>query len=389
MGYIIFMLLLMMGYGLVARPVTVLCHELGHAIPVLLFTGQKTSIYVGSYGDQQRSFRVPAGLLDIWFTYNPLTWQRGLCVPPNKSLTVNQQILFTLGGAFVSLIIAVISWYFIFMRPVEGALALGLFILLGSSVVDLIGSLNPSNRRMRIASGQLLYNDGQALKRLFKYRKQVESASAGMNHYREKRYAEAAPLLQAALAGGYKDESVYRVAISSYVQVNDYTSARELVDEFVTGYTMNTNDHLNAAFTYSKLGLDEQAIGYYDKALALEPNNAVGLNNKAFILLNQERYAEALPLLDKAVEVNPAQQHFYTNRGLARIKTGMPNQGQADLQHAMQLGPDNGYTFRNMGIYHLDKGDHAEALRLLKRAKELDHTAHQIDELIASAERGG
>ena len=102
-----------------------------------------------------------------------------------------------------------------------------------------------------------------------------------------------------------------------------------------------------------------------------------------------ERYAEALPLLDKAVEVNPAQQHFYTNRGLARIKTGMPNQGQADLQHAMQLGPDNGYTFRNMGIYHLDKGDHAEALRLLKRAKELDHTAHRIDELIASAERGG
>ena len=49
------------------RIFTTLIHELGHAIPSLIFTTQEVAIHVGSYGDDKNSFEIDLGRLKAFF----------------------------------------------------------------------------------------------------------------------------------------------------------------------------------------------------------------------------------------------------------------------------------------------------------------------------------
>jgi hypothetical protein len=66
----------------ITRPFTVLFHELGYAIPIILMTREDATIYVGSYGDKRHSINLCLGSLNIWIRYNPFGWRGGLCETP-------------------------------------------------------------------------------------------------------------------------------------------------------------------------------------------------------------------------------------------------------------------------------------------------------------------
>ena len=99
----------------------------------------------------------------------------------------------------------------------------------------------------------------------------------------------------------------------------------------------------------------------------------------------QERYAEALPLLDQAIEVDPELAYAYNNRGYARMKLGAAEEGLQDIQYALQLDPKNAYAYRNLGIYHLQQGNREEALQQFTLARELDPGTQMLDTLMGEA----
>ncbi|SEO00261.1 hypothetical protein SAMN05216436_12835 [bacterium A37T11] len=68
------------------RALTVVIHELGHAVPAIFLTKEKVAIYIGSFGDPNKSLHVNIGLLEVWFKYSPFLWGRGLCVMPVRWL---------------------------------------------------------------------------------------------------------------------------------------------------------------------------------------------------------------------------------------------------------------------------------------------------------------
>ena len=98
------------------------------------------------------------------------------------------------------------------------------------------------------------------------------------------------------------------------------------------------------------------------------------------------KFEEAIPLFDQAIEIDKTFAYSYNNRGLAKIKTGNAEEGLEDIKDSFKLDENNSYNYRNLGIYHLDKGEYAKALDLFRKAKELDSTTHMIDELIKEAE---
>jgi hypothetical protein len=51
--------------GLAVRPLVVLTHILSHALTAIAITKQRTTIYLGTYGDQEKSAKISVGLLDI------------------------------------------------------------------------------------------------------------------------------------------------------------------------------------------------------------------------------------------------------------------------------------------------------------------------------------
>jgi tetratricopeptide (TPR) repeat protein len=378
----------MLSFGLIAlatRPFTVLFHELGHALPAILMTGKPVSIYIGSYGDPNKSLHFRVGLLDVWFTYNPLLWKLGLCVPSAKQIAINKQIIYTLTGPLASVVVAFLACYFTFAYDLHGAVKLVLAIFLCSSIFDLFVNLIPRNTPIKLYDGSLIYNDGFQLKQLFYYKSVPKAIDRAADLYNEAKFAEAAAGFKALLTDGFENEHIYKLAISSYLQTKNYKEAKDTVDQFIHYGKMDSDDFANAGIIYSRLNDPDTALALYEKSLELNPDNKFALNNKGFTLNVLSRFEEAIPFFDKAIEMDQSFAYSYNNRGLAKIKTGKTEEGLEDINHSFDLDPNNAYAFRNLGIYHLDKGQYSEALELFRRAKTLDSTTHAIDDLIDEA----
>jgi tetratricopeptide (TPR) repeat protein len=374
---------------LITRPFTVLFHELGHAIPAILLTKEKVSIYIGSYGDPTKSLKFNLGLLEVWFKYNPFLWRLGLCVPSAKGISINRQIAYTLTGPIASSIIAIVACYITFSYDLHGSIKLVLVIFLGSSIFDLYANLIPMSKPIKLYDGSETYNDGYSLKLLFSYRQFPKQYLQAMELYEKQHYAEAAMSFDNILTNGLRDENIYRFGVSSYLQIKNYAKAKELTDDFIQDGKMTTDDFGNAGLAYSQLGLHDKALEFYGKSLQLNPNNKYSLNNMGYTLNLLARYEEAITMFDRAIEMDRNFAYSYNNRGLSKIKTGYVDEGLKDIYYSLDLDKNNSYGYRNLGIYYFDKGQYTEALAQFEKAKELDDTTHLINELITMTKEKG
>jgi tetratricopeptide (TPR) repeat protein len=387
MQYFPIFLLLLIGLVLIARPLTVFFHELGHAIPIILLTRKKATIYIGSHGDPKKSLKLNAGVLQVFFRYNPFAWRLGLCVPSAKTVSLNAQIIYVLAGPFASLIFGIIACYFTFAYDLHGFLKLFLIVFLGSAFFDLLVNLIPNTTPVKLYDGTIAYNDGYNLKQLLYYKRVPRKYEEAAALYGEQRFAEAAILFEKILSEGFKDEKIYRWTISSHLQDKNYEKAKDVSEDFALTGKMNSDDLSNIALSYSELGQHEKAMELYDKSLQQDPEHKYSLNNKGYTLNLMDRFEEAIPFFDKAIEIDKGFAYSYNNRGLSKIKLGKTDEGLQDINHSFELDPTNSYGYRNLGIYHMDKGDFDEALSLFAKAKETDKTTHMIDELINDTEQ--
>ena len=62
---------------------------------------------------------------------------------------------------------------------------------------------------------------------------------------------------------------------------------------------------LSSVLSLDNLGNHGQAITYYDKALAIDPNNFAALTNKGAVLDSLRNYTQAITYLDKALAIDP------------------------------------------------------------------------------------
>lgn len=370
---------------LITRPLLTVFHELGHAIPAILMTRERATIFLGSYGDTEKSFRLAIGKLEIWIKYNLFKWKGGLCVPHASNISINKKIIYTLTGPLASLFIGIISCYMAFALDLADSMSFLFFVFLLVSVFDFLKNIIPSNRSIILHDGRIGHNDGTSLMRLFRHKKFPKEYFEAIELYNKKQYKEAAFLFDALLSNGLQDQDNYRWAIYCHLLLKDYSKAKIYFSEFRKQFQMNSEDYSNLGLIYSHYEDHEKAMKFYAKSLKLNPMNSYSLNNKGYTLNILEKYEEAIAFFDKALEIDKSFAYSYNNRGLSKIKLGRIEEGLHDLSLSFELDPYNSYYFRNLGIYHQDKGEYGKALKLFLKSKSLDRCTHNIDLLIAEA----
>lgn len=196
--------------GLAVRPVVVLLHLLGHAIVAIATTHQKTTIYLGSYGDQEKSAKVTIGLLEIWFTVSPFLWQTGLCVPTDKiMMKFDQKLSYTLTGPLLPV---VITGLLLLACAVTGVGEYTVFILLITfvlSVFDLLVNFIPLSRPLAILNDRPLFNDGYSLKLLLTQKEYPTEFFVGIDEFSKHEYAAAAKHFEKAAKKMPKKKNIY------------------------------------------------------------------------------------------------------------------------------------------------------------------------------------
>jgi tetratricopeptide (TPR) repeat protein len=118
----------------------------------------------------------------------------------------------------------------------------------------------------------------------------------------------------------------------------------------------------NLGWTYRRAGRQEQAIPYFDKAIALKPDFAEAYVIRGAVLASLGRYAQAMDDYNRAIQSKPADARAYIGRAVAFDHLGRYAESLADSNRAIALRPDlsEGYVNRAAALSSL--GRYAEAL---------------------------
>lgn len=108
------------------------------------------------------------------------------------------------------------------------------------------------------------------------------------------------------------------------------------------------------------LGRFNEAISCYDRALAIDPRNVIVWLNKAFPLGKLGRHEEAIACYDKALAIDSSKANAWSGKGICLKSLGQYSEAIVCYDKALAIDPRNAYAWNNK----------SNALKALKRTEE-------------------
>jgi tetratricopeptide (TPR) repeat protein len=177
--------------------------------------------------------------------------------------------------------------------------------------------------------------------------------------------------LNDAIAQRPADVELYARRAEDYMELGEFDKA--LVDFEKLLLLMPVADGFLARGSwYSRRGDHTSALADYDRAIELEPTNAMAYSNRASVYSQLQDMEKALANYELAIQNNPGYANSYTNRAFAYYKLGRYEDGVADCNRALALRPDHPYTYSNRGLCRAALGDKEGARADFQRALTLE-----------------
>ena len=125
--------------------------------------------------------------------------------------------------------------------------------------------------------------------------------------------------------------------------------AMELAQKTISLNDLDSNAHGSLVAIYRMKGNYDKAIAEGKRAVELDPNSADAHVWLGIALYNAGRADEAIPLLEKAIRLNPfAHTWYFLQLGQAYSLSGRYDEATAAYQKALQLSPNN--LFAHLGL---------------------------------------
>ena len=123
-------------------------------------------------------------------------------------------------------------------------------------------------------------------------------------------------------------------------------------------------------------GLKAQAIAAYRDATRVKPDFLRPTHCIAYLLAEQERYAEAEPYFQAVLRSDPGNAVAHFNLGFTLDKRGQFEKAIHEFREATRLNPKIDRAWYGMGIAHAQLGQHREAAEALEQAATLQPMNH-------------
>ncbi len=121
----------------------------------------------------------------------------------------------------------------------------------------------------------------------------------------------------------------------------------------------------------------DEAIAQLKEMAAEEPTRAGADMQLGDLLRGKKRFTEAVDAYDEAIQRfeaagMPERWSLYYSRGIALERSGQWQRAEADLQHALELKPDQPLVLNYLGYSWIDRGENlGRGLQMIQKAVEL------------------
>ncbi|MBS0243235.1 MAG: tetratricopeptide repeat protein [Proteobacteria bacterium] len=117
-----------------------------------------------------------------------------------------------------------------------------------------------------------------------------------------------------------------------------YAGCTAIIESNEAGDSEKSQAYSMRALSLSLKQQYEAAIHDYDSAIAINPNFAVALNNRAWAYFKWGRAADGVTDVEQSLRLNPMSEHTWDTRGHIRQVMGNPDGAFTDYQQAMIIG---------------------------------------------------
>jgi len=146
------------------------------------------------------------------------------------------------------------------------------------------------------------------------------------------------------------DGNFYRErAIAAYSN-GDFLGA---IGNFDAAIRLNPDDaqsHNIRGNVWDELGIFERALADYDEAIRIDPNNAAAFHDRGILWQRKGALDRALVDLDRAIRFSFADANLYCDRGLIWYQKGRHERAIADFDRAIKLDPRFAAAYINRGL---------------------------------------
>ena len=159
-----------------------------------------------------------------------------------------------------------------------------------------------------------------------------------------------------------------------------YRGGTAEAEQLLASYSFARHNVLGAL--YGSSGRLAEAVPVYNKALDLNPTDSMSMNNMAMVLTRLRREAEAMPLFSRAIDLDPSggggggsgPVWALRGRGAALHRAGRHEEAALDLEAALAAsgsgGPADEITLIDLGLASFQLQRYNAALKYLTAAVE-------------------
>ena len=115
------------------------------------------------------------------------------------------------------------------------------------------------------------------------------------------------------------------------------------------------------------LGLMDQAIETIEEAIGLDPSNIIHWQLKATNLMMLSKYEEAIPVIDKCMELRPGDVNFIM-RGQVEYNLERYEEAGEWFDRALGFDPENPLSNQMKGLVLYNSKQYSEAIPYLEKA---------------------
>jgi tetratricopeptide (TPR) repeat protein len=245
-------------------------------------------------------------------------------------------------------------------------------------------AMSPGVPGLRLNLGLALFKAGELKQAIPEFNLSLQQAPAGspeaqrlkiligMSHYGLAEYAEAAPFLKEAAAGDAQNLPLRLALAHSCLWSKQYQCVLDVYHEILTLDSESAEADMLAGEALDELKDSQGATRMFRAAVTAnpkEPNVHFGLG---YLLFTQRIYAEAIREFQVELALEPDHVQAMLYLADTYVQLGQPAEARPLLEKVVQLDPTQSLAHLDLGILLSDAGRNDEALRELTLAEKLN-----------------